>query len=128
MIFLIYPALSSQVKCNFHVHCLINKCLNIVADMVDLYFPALVPLDNVPLFANLMNPFSAKLVRSRWLDIGLVPFYVFIIRLPVAKPDKVLSRSKKENFKVARLDFLGGILPTLSVYHLSLNTDRAIFV
>ena len=58
-----------------------------------------------------MNPFPAKLVRSRWLDIGLVPFCVFIIGLPVAKPDKVLSRSKKDNIKVARLDFLVGILP-----------------
>lgn len=86
MIVLIYPALSSQIKCikcNFHVHYLISKCLNIEADdMVDFYFPPWVPLDKV---------------RSRWLDIGLVPFCVFIIGLPVAKHDKVLSRSKKDN-------------------------------
>lgn len=63
------------------------------------------------LSGRITNPLLSKLNRSRWLDIGLVPFCVFIIGLPVAKPDKVLSRWKKDNIKVARLDFLVGILP-----------------
>ena len=44
-------------------------------------FPALFPQKRnslVYLFGHIINPLVTKLVRSRWLDIGLVLFCVFI--------------------------------------------------
>ena len=37
-------------------------------------FPALVPQEESSLFGHLINPLLTKRVRSRWLDIGHVPF------------------------------------------------------
>ena len=41
-------------------------------------FPAPVPQEKYSLFRRIINSLLTKFVRSRWLDTGLVLFYVFI--------------------------------------------------
>ena len=41
-------------------------------------FPALVPQGKIFLVGRIINSLLTKFVRSRWLDTGLVLFYVFI--------------------------------------------------